>query len=427
MRKNLLSTLFIAGSLVINAQIITETVSIGPSGSTDNWYNLEDGSIGTAPSSNWHIAFQVGGLADASIIINSKNDTKLFEYPGDIDDWATVDTTGMTWEPLYNSPTTWQTGAFNQIKNESNQFDYGWGEYTMSVHGVIGSAIYIIIVDGEYKKIKINELGNAGSTYDFTYADLDGNNEVNATANKNDNVGYNFIYYSMTEDEVVDREPGEIEEWDLLFTSYMDLAENPFQEGVYEMQKVTGVLSNPKISIAKVENVDPDTYNDWYGAEYSKNINTIGYDWKIYEMDPITFQGEYVYAEDRVHFIKSNAGNIWKVVFIEYGGGGNGNMVFTKELISTLSIDENEINKAEVIVYPNPASTHVSLILNNMSAQSANINILDMQGKVVFQNEVQGDTNFEIKNISVNHLEAGVYFVNINSGKQSTTQKLVIQ
>lgn len=424
MKKQILFIASLTFSLLSFGQVTTETVSIGASGANQVWYNLEEGIKATHPLAEWDIAFHIGSLMDAGVHVNESSGRSLFLYPGDLeDDWNNVDTTGMVWEALYNSPTRWNQGAFNSVRDLNNQYDYGWGEYVQAMHGVKGNKIFILKLSEEvYKKLAITKLSDAGTTYYFKYANLNGSDEVERTVDKssyNDNV---LVYYSFDNDEVLVREPG-IEDWDLVFTNYSDWAANPFT-GELEIHGVSGVLSHPEVEIAQVDGVeDVDTYSDWEGASYSSDINVIGYDWKEFDMD--IFQ--YVFAENRVYFVKSNVGEVWKLIFTGYGGAGNGNMIFTKEKLTSLGVSNNEMTKAEVFVYPNPASSTVSLLLNNMANEESSIQFVNMQGQVVYQNEVKGATNFEVKNITIDNLDAGVYFVNVSSGTQVVTQKLIIK
>lgn len=426
MNKKLLMGLFLAGSLTLNAQI-TETVSIGAQSVNSNWYSLSSGSLGTSPINNWDIAFQIGGLTDAGIRVNGANNVALFIYEGD---YANVDTTGMEWNRVYNSATSWSTGAFNRGNDTSNMFDYGWGAYNPATHGIDGNKVYVIQLDETtFKKLQIVSLSDYDTDpssfkfeYSFKYANLDGTDEVSTSVKKPDYEGYNFVYYSIVNDELLQREVELLTNWDLYFGKYIDMIENPMQPGVFMPYGVTGVLAGPSTQVAQVDGVaDVASYNDWFNAPYSSEINTIGSDWKGYNMTT----HQYDIVTDRVYFVKTQFGEIWKLIFTNYGGSSTGDMTFTKELVSTLGVDH--VEKAEVVVYPNPATDKVSFILNNMADNNADITIMSVTGQIVYENTLLGNQNFEVKNIDISDLNAGVYFVKVKSGDQHLTKKMIVK
>src|SRR5690554_4634562 len=297
----------------------------------------------------------------------------------------------------------------------------------MGSHAVIGSRMFILkLVDDSYKKFKIDGLMD-GSIYGIFIADLDGSNEVNPVLDKDN---YNtsgddrlYVYYNIENNEYLDRESVASTAWDFLFTRYKDSAEHPFNPGEFVMSTVSGVLSNPNIEVAQVDGVaDVDRFFEWTGQDYITDINVIGHDWKHH----VPQQG-YEFVEDRVYFVKTEVGDVWKVVMTGFGGNATGDFVFTKEKISTSSIAENGMEKPEVVVYPNPNRSNVSLILNNLNTSKVNVSIVNTTGQLVYTQDVEGNNNFEVKNIQVGHLKAGVYMVNVSTDSQQLTQRLLIQ
>src|SRR5690554_402084 len=424
MKKLILSAVLLGATYFAQAQTV-ETVSMGENLVNDQWYSLENGIVSTAEISNWDIAFQIGGLAEAGIRINEAKGVEIYHY-GDIEDWDDViDVSTLTLEPLHNSVISWSEGALVQLGD--NPFDYGWGNYEMGSHAVIGSRMFILkLADDSYKKFKIDGLMD-GSIYGISIADLDGSNEVNPELDKD---YYNtpgddrlYVYYNIENNEYIDRENVEVASWDFLFTKYKDSAEHPFNPGEFVMSTVSGVLSNPNIEVAQVDGVaDVDGFFEWTGQDYITDINVIGHDWKHH----VPQQG-YEFVEDRVYFVKTEVGDVWKVVMTGFGGNATGDFVFTKEKISTSSIAENGMEKPEVVVYPNPTRSNVSLILNNLNTSKVNVSIVNTTGQLVYTQDVEGNNNFEVKNIQVGHLKAGVYMVNVSTDSQQLTQRLLIQ
>ncbi|MFC2114600.1 PKD domain-containing protein [Bacteroidota bacterium] len=68
----------------------------------------------------------------------------------------------------------------------------------------------------------------------------------------------------------------------------------------------------------------------------------------------------------------------------------------------------------ELFVYPNPFGNHFYLFMPGTSSQKKTVSILDLSGKVVFNQEYTGD---ELIKIDRNNLAHGMYFVRVNMDK----------
>lgn len=417
MKKTLfLAALLLVGNQYYNAQTTTETVSIGAGYANETWYSLENGEQGTKSASDWDLAFDLSGFG-TSIRINSGNGIMLYSYPnGDIGDWANVDTSGLyNWNAIYNSDISWFEGAFDQNINPNDPFDVGWGTYDMNTHIISGDSIFIIqLMDNSFRKLRIDQM--ASGAFEFTFANLDGTNEIQATLTKADYADKLFGYYSIQNETTVDHEPVTVENWDLFFGKYTGFIPTPYN--------LTGILTGPNTEVVQIDGVaDVANYNDWSSATFTSEINTIGADWKVFDMSSMS----YNIVDDLVYFIKTQAGDVWKLIPTGFGGSSNGNFEFTKEKITALSTDENGLPNAEVLVYPNPASESVSLILNNMISTSTTIQIMNMEGQIMYEQVFVGDSNFDVKNVPVHSFGNGIYIVKVNSGSQQFNQKLIIK
>ncbi|MDP1800864.1 MAG: T9SS type A sorting domain-containing protein [Bacteroidota bacterium] len=81
-----------------------------------------------------------------------------------------------------------------------------------------------------------------------------------------------------------------------------------------------------------------------------------------------------------------------------------------------------------VSVYPNPAADVATLVIDAVNASSLNVNIYDINGKlvstpVINQNLVSGENTFTLNTSNLNN---GVYFVTLNSTNGKETVKLVV-
>jgi len=161
--------------------------------------------------------------------------------------------------------------------------------------------LYVIkLSDGSYKQIFIDQKHSVDNIYDFRFANLDGTGEQIVNLDLSMYTDKNFLYYSLVNNQEVDREPLS-SSWDLLFTRY-------YSEDIYYF--VTGVLSNINTQVAEVTGVDPESavFNE---GDLSDNISTIGYDWKSFDMS--TFS--YNVVDSLTYFVKTPAQKVYKLVF----------------------------------------------------------------------------------------------------------------
>jgi hypothetical protein len=93
---------------------------------------------------------------------------------------------------------------------------------------------------------------------------------------------------------------------------------------------VTGVLSNPDVTIAKVTGIPAQNANpsDAPGG-YSSDANVIGYDWNV--SDPETHAISLV--DSVSYFVKSVDGNTYQMYFTNYGGLDAGTVTFKTKLV----------------------------------------------------------------------------------------------
>ncbi len=89
-------------------------------------------------------------------------------------------------------------------------------------------------------------------------------------------------------------------------------------------------------------------------------------------------------------------------------------------------IDENNV-LPEITIYPNPANGIFNIAVKNSGSNELQIGIFDMQGKEVF-NTLYKNTGADFnKQISLETLAKGIYYVKLNTRLNSQIQKLIIQ
>jgi len=100
--------------------------------------------------------------------------------------------------------------------------------------------------------------------------------------------------------------------------------------------------------------------------------------------------------------------------------------IIAQKIVEDLNSGEITINEVEprneLLVYPNPATDQITVVFANQTAWES-IMITDVSGKVVYTTPVNNDQI----TISVNGLEAGIYFITSISKSETAVQKLVVQ
>lgn len=424
-------TLAMATFGVAQAQIgtpVSDSVEMGATYLNDVYYDLNTGTKTVAATNNWHLAFRTGAQTDG-IRINSAtasgaNDgsVALYLYPnGVIADWATFDTTGWeNWLSYDNSDESWEVGAFNV--SGVGFPDFSWGAYDMSTHVVKGDSIYLITYMNagakEFKKFYVKD--KTSGSYTFVFANVDGTDEQTVTIKSSDYSGKNYMYYNLETQSALDREPSSAN-WDFVLTRYAALQPN----GVYFPS--TGILSNIAVQVAEGRGRETGELNlsdTSAGAGFSYNINTIGYDWKHYEIGGM---GIVWHTSDSLaYFIQDRNAAIWKVVFTAFGGSTDGKAVFTKEQMTPgLSTRDANSNLLQTTVYPNPAQSTLNVLVSADAASDAVLNILNVRGEVVYSQAIQTEAGLVNQTLSVDQLSSGVYFVQINANGFQSIQKFV--
>ena len=393
----------------------SDSVILNSSYTNQSFYNLNDGEIANIDNTNWDLAFSSSGYGSA-IRINAQAGVELFVYPnGDINDWNSVDITNINnWSSIINSDTTWTIGAFNATSDPTNSLDLGWGVYSTITHHITGDSIHIIkLSNGDYKKLQMIKLSSG--VYDFKYANIDGSNEVTTNVSKSNYTSKNFGYYSLTNEAELDREP-DSDSWHILFTKYV----SEIYPGTN--YAVTGVLTNKDIEVAKAEGVDISNVN-YNSYSFSSQINTIGYNWKSYNMSSFS----YDIVDSLCFFIKDDFGSIWKLQLTGFEGSSSGKINFNVENI--LSAYDNVLDKNVFAIYPNPTKSKEIKIIYDLNYSTSSLNkfdFYDLNGKLVKSLKLANNGFFE-RDVNLYDLKSGIYFVSLITDEKSFQQKLIIQ
>lgn len=88
--------------------------------------------------------------------------------------------------------------------------------------------------------------------------------------------------------------------------------------------------------------------------------------------------------------------------------------------IASNSLATQEVNNdAGLLVYPNPAKNVINLAWNGIQSKNYKVELINVEGRVLFQGE-------NIKQVSVENIPSGTYFLNVRSDGQHVTKKVII-
>lgn len=397
-----------------NAQVVSDSVELGPGYANQVFYQLSTGTKTTASNLDWDLQF-FSSLMSASVRVNSGAGVEL--YYGINTDTAnfatsTMDTSSLT--IMRDGYASWESSSFTT--QQTGHPNYGWGTY-LGLGNIVGIKIYVIkLSSGVFKKIWLKEMKTNG-TFDFVVANLDGTGLVNKTVNRSSYSTKRHFYYDVENDSVLDSEPIR-NAWELVFRTYSDMAGPIFYT-------VSGALTNHNLGIAEVRGTATNVAKANYSSyALDSSINVIGFDWKNF--NNTTFQWQI--TDSLSYIMKDYNGDVYQIIFTGTGGSANGKMYFTKERIASVSIEESS-PVANLGVFPNPTTgvLNINFELINTDSQTI-ISIMDANGRIV--KTISENTNFEgfnRINTDISELAKGLYFLTVQSGSSVVSKRIIKQ
>ena len=100
-------------------------------------------------------------------------------------------------------------------------------------------------------------------------------------------------------------------------------------------------------------------------------------------------------------------------------------IVTGSDLTTTLSNGENELS--DFLVWPNPAKEMINYQFASQSNQTCLVKLIDLQGRVVYSQNVLGGSASVQGAINTSSYSKGVYFLSLNQGNQKTYKKVLLQ
>lgn len=397
----------------------TDTVVTGATYANRVFYSLDNDDVLSTAVNDWDIAFSCYGprAAGSAILINEAA-SFLYNTPHDTGAWNTFDTTGAyTWKQLLNSDTSWTNGAFNAYRGAAGLFDMGWGILNPNNnHWTFGDSIYLIkLHDGSFRKLVITSLKTG--VWTFTYANLNGTNPQTVSITKTNYPKRNFIYFSLVNNQIIDKEPDN-DTWELLFQKHRDLVSNMHVS-------VSGVFKNRNIWSAKA---NLPSFNDAMNATsaqtpFTKNAVDIGYEWKKFNSQT----GWKVYDTIAYFIYNIDSTMFYRIVFTGFGGSANGHFIFNKTLLKNLSTNEYNSTLKNLSIYPNPSNGQFSILYESAENTSALLTIYNMQGVLVYSENLNFTKGIYTNSIIAKNISSGMYLMVVETKTNRYTSKLIIE
>ncbi|MCX6285770.1 MAG: T9SS type A sorting domain-containing protein [Bacteroidetes bacterium] len=412
----IISTAFLANnSADAQGSSGSDTVIMGASYANEVYYSMANGKILASPRNSWDIAFRTKKFS-SSILINDGFGVVLYTYPkSDTSGWASVDTSGFAgWTPMYNDPNDWENGAFS--RNAKGHPDYGWAIYNDVTHDLVSDSLFIIkLRDGSLRKLWIENKRSVQDIYHFRFANIDGTAAYTDTLDLANDLGTDFVGFSLLSNQRVDFQP-HIALWDILFTKYMSIQPNgtPYP--------VMGVLNNPEIKSKKFHPV-PLSYTNWEVNPWDSLISSIGYDWKVLNNQTYT----YTLEDSLVFIIQPVNKDVYKLYFTSFAGGSTGVLSFTKEKVLSFGINEVSQSGLSIKVYPNPVRANMNLLVSGKTGDEIHIVLSDLSGRQLGADQpgrlAEGLNLFTFDVAGVN---PGLYFMTASTTATKAVTKVII-
>ncbi|MCX8677909.1 MULTISPECIES: T9SS type A sorting domain-containing protein [unclassified Apibacter] len=411
MKRTILLIVWFMVQVTVHAQEKNIALSLGSSYTQQVYFQLGSNNQITLPTTDWDLAFL---RKDARSFATRVNDAriKVYEAANAASDWNSIDVSKkQQWKKLYNSEVKWEKGAF-----DNGSATYGWGEYFMPTHHVVGSIIFVLEYDdGTLMKFMIEDYFKG---YTCKYAIWEGtswSSDRSFTILNSTGEGKMFNYYSLKNNKLVDTIPLDAD-WDLLFTKYTSFYKN------IDYVSVTGALQNTHVAVAKkLEGDQTELQNE----NFKKEINTIGDRWK--ELSGYS----YVIPKNKyyVKTEKDQTTSLYELWFTDFGGAATGTINFTYKKINNLGIEELT-DHSSFTVYPNPIVNKTATLLydiKNSNANKAELSIYSLSGKKMYEDKILGQAGFYSKELNLSALTPGIYILVFKVGDHKATKKIIVK
>jgi len=118
--------------------------------------------------------------------------------------------------------------------------------------------------------------------------------------------------------------------------------------------------------------------------------------------------------------------NSWHDMKIAWGGSRNFNLAVLPIIeCGVLGVNETSILNSSINLFPNPSNGNFSVITTFANSQTIDVTVYNIFGQSVYSNK-HYNVKQTVLDVNMNNQAAGIYFVEINNGKDKIVRKLVV-
>lgn len=278
----------------------TATVEMGEERHNEIWYSLSDQTYDVTDGSLWDLGFSCQP-GTHHIIINNGNDAWL--HRGD---------TGTFAEILKVPSIGWKYDAPSGHKDSTALGTWCNYRFNSFHHRYILDRGMNFPAGQRYIKFMLDD--SDADQYVLLWGRLD-DFVPNRVVIKRDPTR-NYVYFGFGKQQVVQAEPRQRDQWDVVFRKYKTRIPEPGTGKPYDYVVVGCMLNPNNTECAELNNVDFEKIDrtSVTASDFSHNDDVIGFDWKTYDL----VSGKYIVNYRRVFVLKTHSGRWFKLRFVDY-------------------------------------------------------------------------------------------------------------
>ncbi|HYH04995.1 MAG TPA: T9SS type A sorting domain-containing protein, partial [Bacillota bacterium] len=98
------------------------------------------------------------------------------------------------------------------------------------------------------------------------------------------------------------------------------------------------------------------------------------------------------------------------------------------DAVLTINVGISEIlSGGKLTVYPNPATTMLTVDIQLANPQSVTFSVMDITGRVFMLSQTLATSNNHTRQLDITHLEAGVYLLRLTAGDETAVVRFVVE
>jgi len=218
---------------------------------------------------------------------------------------------------------------------------------------------------------------------------------------------------------------GDVINWDEATPIVLGEPENPYDIHLVAAEfaatpgngSITGTIYNGGVRASYIDKIQMLLYNDNYEILGFTDVNEEG----SFDLSNLANGTYYIYPE-----LSGVSSEFTQVQITDEQQDVVVNM--TMEGSTILGEKELFTNTEASNIFPNPAGDKARIELNNLKETKVNVQVMDITGRTQIVNEYKLSAGRTVIDISMEHLETGIYFVRISNTEGNTiTRKVVHQ